>query len=343
MKKIKRIGFTLVELLVVIAIIALLMGVLMPALAKVRAIAYRMVCGTNLSAIGKAMLLYSNDYGDYPIAGKGEAPWSIEGKIANWYNQERRHYGVWGDPVSVTSSFYLLIKYDYATPKLFVCRGDVGTKVFKLSDAKQGSLPAEIVNLEQVWDFGSGEISTMASRLVPGQYCSYSYHLPYVDDYPVVYGRFNITPEFGGQQPLCADRNPYLDKNANAYIEGQACVGGEEDPPTWITATGTEPGRYEDVDRTGNAAAHGREGQNVLFNDGHVVFARYPNIGINNDNIWKCWGKTVIPTANVDKFNEYDPHPYCNLLKEDGDSGQHPWAIKDAFLVGERNEETCSR
>ena len=57
----KKKGFTLVELLVVIAIIALLMGILMPALARVRMIAYRMVCGANLSGIGKALLLYAGD------------------------------------------------------------------------------------------------------------------------------------------------------------------------------------------------------------------------------------------------------------------------------------------
>jgi len=56
----ERKGFTLVELLVVIAIIALLMGILMPALARVRQVAFRMVCGTNLSGIGKAMLIYAN-------------------------------------------------------------------------------------------------------------------------------------------------------------------------------------------------------------------------------------------------------------------------------------------
>ncbi len=84
----KKKGFTLVELLVVIAIIALLMGILMPALARVRQIAFRLVCGTNLSGIGKAMLIYSNDYEDeLPRAGGRNATWS--GNIANWLADSR--------------------------------------------------------------------------------------------------------------------------------------------------------------------------------------------------------------------------------------------------------------
>ena len=72
----KRKGFTLVELLVVIAIIALLMGILMPALARVRQLAFRMTCGTNLSGIGKAMLIYANDYEDeLPRAGGRNSTW----------------------------------------------------------------------------------------------------------------------------------------------------------------------------------------------------------------------------------------------------------------------------
>ncbi len=74
----KKKGFTLVELLVVIAIIALLMGILMPALARVRMIAYRMVCGSNLSGIGKALLLYAGDSQEsYPMPGLSGAAGSL--------------------------------------------------------------------------------------------------------------------------------------------------------------------------------------------------------------------------------------------------------------------------
>ncbi len=48
-------------------IVALMMGILMPALARVRQVAYRMACGTNLSGLGKAMIVYACDNNDkYP-------------------------------------------------------------------------------------------------------------------------------------------------------------------------------------------------------------------------------------------------------------------------------------
>lgn len=55
-------AFTLVELLVVITIIAVLMGILLPSLAGVKATAWRIQCASRLSGIGRAFMAYTSDY-----------------------------------------------------------------------------------------------------------------------------------------------------------------------------------------------------------------------------------------------------------------------------------------
>lgn len=62
-------GFSLVELLVVVAVIALLIGILMPALSRARAAARSIACLNNLRSFGEAVALYQHDFdGFFPLS-----------------------------------------------------------------------------------------------------------------------------------------------------------------------------------------------------------------------------------------------------------------------------------
>jgi len=295
----KRKGFTLVELLVVIAIIALLMGILMPALARVRQLAFRMTCGTNLSGIGKAMLIYANDYEDeLPRAGGRNSAW---GATPQWTAADRRLAFTLatdgsGGTASISSCFYLLVKYAEVTPKSFICKGDAGTTEFKLSELTGLQPNFELID---AWDFGPPADAY--------KHCSYTYHVPF--------GLYALTTSNEPGFAVAADRNPWI-------VSPAAAAGTFTNFKPDVTYVGGAIGTSDQA-KQGNAIAHQMDGQNVLFLDSHVEFAKRAYCSVEDDNIYTLSddtlgkgsirgvmpvpGASTVPTNRKDSVLVHDP------------------------------------
>ena len=246
------------RMLAVGAVLISVFGGLLPAwtiyMRLPRSTAFRMVCGTNLSGLGKAMLIYSNDYDDkLPRSGGKSSVWAA--KITDWKATNRFNaYGIAangnGGAGTISSCFYLLVKYAELEPKRLICTHDKGIKEFK--PATYGAQKRDLIDL---WDFGPE----------PTKHYSYSYHMPF--------SGYALTSSDEPGLAVAADRNPWMDSPFQKARDFRTF-----DPN----------GSIEEV-KAGNAIAHKTDGQNVLFIDCHVGFEKRSFCGINGDNIYTYW------------------------------------------------------
>src|SRR5438874_11275751 len=166
-----RPGFTLIELLVVIAIIAVLIGLLLPAVQKVREAAARMSCSNNLKQIGLAIHSYHdtegmipiNRYGDYSASSAFGGPyftsssWSFLAVLLPYLEQSNLYQA--GQ-----------IANSIQTAKGIDPGGAAGTPTLAASAAIAGIVKAFLCPSDQAVSIGQFRESTRYMRTAGGTY-----------------------------------------------------------------------------------------------------------------------------------------------------------------------------
>ena len=161
-----------------------------------------------------------------------------------------------GGTASISSCFYLLVKYAEVTPKSFICKGDTGTSEFTLADEDVTGSNFELID---AWDFG----------LDPTDNCSYAYHMPF--------GQYALTTSSEPGLAVAADRNPWI-KSPAAEPDDTKFANFQPDIAPYNGST--------EQALNGNAISHQGDGQNVLFLDSHVDFEKRAYASLEDDNIY---------------------------------------------------------
>jgi prepilin-type N-terminal cleavage/methylation domain-containing protein len=300
----RRRGFTLVELLVVIAIIALLVSILMPALGRARELAKRVQCQSNLSACGRSIVMYQNEFKD-----KMPKPWRVSdphpSDPAHTYQSfgaATRNLGDFNMPGQLNNNTQAYFANpDWHTVGYLVGNGkqNVGLCLYMLV-RNEGTDPKSMLcpSAENDTDMSLETIANWAWNTKGWKIEFWRDMQNFQTGYNLSYFYHDSWNKFGVQEDsaIMADKSNFFD-TANMVLDVSvaALPGGsrirsitqlyaplQNDDYSWTDYEGTNLNH-------GNSRNHKTECQNVLYMNSSVKRGDTPLMGMGGDNVYTRW------------------------------------------------------